>query len=91
MPKRVENPFFVGYCPELDVSPVLGPDEAFYYKTLKKSQVATVHINIDTEVSILSSYLAMPRQGHLKTVLHAMSYMKFKHNLQSDFDHPIPI
>ena len=34
LPKRAENPFESGYCPELDMSPVLRPDEAFYYQSL---------------------------------------------------------
>ena len=33
-PKRAGNPFKTGYSPELDVSPVLGPDEVSYYKSL---------------------------------------------------------
>ena len=28
LPKKADNPFKSGYCPELDVSPVLGPNEA---------------------------------------------------------------
>ena len=35
LPKWAENPFKYGYCPELDVSPVLGPDEASYYQSLR--------------------------------------------------------
>ena len=30
--KRADNPFESGYCPELDVSPVLGPDDASYHQ-----------------------------------------------------------
>ena len=32
--RRADNPFISGYCPELDVSLVLGPDEASYYHSL---------------------------------------------------------
>ena len=34
LPKRAKNPIESGYCPELDVSPCLGPDEASYYQSL---------------------------------------------------------
>ena len=34
LPKRAENPFESGNCPELDVSPVLGPDEVSYCQFL---------------------------------------------------------
>ena len=30
LPQRAENPFSICYCPELDVSSVLGPEEASY-------------------------------------------------------------
>ena len=34
LPKRADNPFKSDYCPELDVSPILGPDEESYYQFL---------------------------------------------------------
>jgi hypothetical protein len=32
-------------------------------------------IDIATEVSMLSSYLACPRKGHLENALHVMGYL----------------
>ena len=37
-------------------------------------------IDIAVEVSQLSSFLAMPRQGHLVNALYIMSYLKINHN-----------
>ena len=37
-------------------------------------------INICTEVSLLSSYSAMPREGHLEATLHVFSFLKSKSN-----------
>jgi hypothetical protein len=37
------------------------------------------HINIATEVSLLSSHHAYPCEGHLETALHVMSYLSQKH------------
>ena len=47
-------------------------------------------IDIATEVSLLSSHLAYPREGHLETALHIMSYLRQKHNTRLIFDptHP---
>ena len=44
------------------------------------------HVDINTEVSLLSSYLPMPRQGHLEAVLHKMSCLNLKHKLQLAFN-----
>ena len=47
-------------------------------------------IDINTEVSLPSSYSAVPRQGHLDAVLHIIGYLKLRHNLRLAFDsfHP---
>ena len=34
LPKRAENPFESGYCPKLDMSPILGPNEVSYYQSV---------------------------------------------------------
>ena len=38
------------------------------------------------QVSILSSHLAYPREGHLDAALHIMGYLKAKHNSRLVFD-----
>jgi hypothetical protein len=47
-------------------------------------------IDIATEVTLLSSHLVFPREGHLETALHIMSYLSHKHNTRLIFDptHP---
>jgi hypothetical protein len=47
-------------------------------------------IDIETEVSMLSSYLAYPRKGHLENALHVMGYLRLKHNSQLIFDPTYP-
>jgi hypothetical protein len=42
--------------------------------------VELARIVIATEVSMLSSYLACPRKGHLENALHVMGYLRLKHN-----------
>jgi hypothetical protein len=47
-------------------------------------------IDIATEVSLLSFYLAYPSKGHLETALHIMSYLSHKHNTRLIFDPTYP-
>jgi len=47
-------------------------------------------IDIATEVSMLSSYLAFPREGHLEAALHIMGYLQLKHNARLIFDPTYP-
>jgi hypothetical protein len=47
-------------------------------------------IEIATEVSLLSSHLTFPREGHLETALHIMSYLSQKHNTRLIFDPAYP-
>ena len=71
----------MGYCPEWNVSSVLGLDDASYYQSLiriMRWMIDMGHIDVKTEVSLLSSYMAMPRQGHSEAVLHIMGYLKLK-------------
>ena len=37
-------------------------------------------INIATEVSLLASHVALPREGHLEAVFNMYAYLKHKHN-----------
>ena len=93
LPKRADNPFESGYSPKLDVSPVLGPEEASYYKPLigvMRWMIEIERIDINTEVSPFSSYSAMLRQGHLEAVLHIMGYLKLRHNSRLMFDPSYP-
>jgi hypothetical protein len=48
------------------------------------------HIDIMTEVSLLSSHLAYPCEVHLETALHIMSYLSQKHNTRLIFDPTYP-
>jgi hypothetical protein len=47
-------------------------------------------IAIITEVSMLSPYLFLPREGHLEAVFHVFAYLGLHHNARVVFDptHP---
>ena len=93
LPNRVSSPMRTGYVPELDVSPELDSDKASFYA----SQIGVLRwivelgwIDIITEVSTLSSHLALPRQGHLDAVYHLFAYLEKKHNARIAFDPTYP-
>ena len=47
-------------------------------------------VDIAVEVSLLSSYLANPREGHLEAAIHIMGYLRLKHNTRLVFDPTYP-
>ena len=91
--KHAPNPFPLGYEPSMDVSRLLTPDEASYFQTIigvMRWMVELGRIDITTEVSQLSSHLAMPREGHLMNALHIMSHLRWKHNSRLVLDPSYP-
>ena len=65
----MSGPWPTDYASELDETPELSPAIANYYQ----SEVGVLHwivelgrVDIITEVSILASHMAMPREGHLE-------------------------
>eukprot|EP00978_Attheya_sp_CCMP212_P012593 scaffold31500_cov55-Attheya_sp.AAC.2 len=77
---KISGPTSPGYCPELDISPELGPEKANYYQNLigvLRWAMELGHIDIHVEVALLSSHLViMPRKGHLDQVFHIFAYLK---------------
>ena len=64
MPKKAEYPFKMGYDPELDTSPELDPDAAFYFLTIIGVLRWIMELGrnvIMTKVSLLLSHVALPR------------------------------
>ena len=60
------------YRAEIDISPELDATDAANYQSLigiLQWMVELGRVDITTEVSMLSSCLALPREGHLKQVL----------------------
>ena len=86
------KPMTPGYRPELDVSPLLDEDQASYYMSLigiLRWMVELGRIDICVDVSLLSSFMAQPRVGHMLEVLHVFSYLKSHENSKLVFD-PYP-
>jgi hypothetical protein len=47
-------------------------------------------IGIITEVSVLSTYLLLPREGHLESVFRVFAYLGLHHNARAVFDPTYP-
>ncbi len=93
IPARADNPFPVDYDPSTDLSDILDPVCSSFYQHLVGAMRWMVElgcIDIATEVSMLFSYLACPREGHLENVLHVMGYLRLKHSSQLTFDPTYP-
>ncbi len=93
IPARVDNPFPVDYDPSTDLSDMLDLDCSSFYQHLigvMRWVVELGCIDIATEVSMLSFYLACPCEGHLENALNVMGYLRLKHNLRLIFDPTYP-
>ena len=94
LPAKAETPIQSTYCPELDVSPELGAEDALYYQSLigvLRWIVELGRVDICLEVSMLSSHLALPREGHMQQVLQAFAYLKKYHNTELVYDLSNPV
>jgi hypothetical protein len=93
LPKRAATPFAAGYRPEMDTSPELDAEKAHYYMSqigILRWCVELGRVDIITEVSMLASHLALPREGHLEAVFHMFAYLERKHNSRMIFDPTYP-
>lgn len=93
LPKKVNTPMTVGYHPELDGSPELGPeDRTRYLEFIGIIRWATEIGRVDVlhEVSILSQYQAAPREGHMEQILHIFAYWKFEEKVSIYLDPRLP-
>ena len=81
--------FIKDYLPGLDKSEELNPVEANYYQSLigiVRWMIKIGRIDMITEVSLLYSYLANPRRGHLEAVFNIFAFLENNHNARMVFD-----
>ena len=91
--KRTSGPFPTDYAPELDTTEVLDHGKSSFYQSqigVLRWIVELGRVDIITEVSELSSFLAMPREGHLDAVFHIFNYLEKRHNARIAFDPSYP-
>ena len=83
LPKRASSPLTFEYRPELDQTPELSLKEAAYYQSLigiLRWAVELGQMDITNEVSMMSSQLAMPREGKMIQRFHIFAFLKIHHN-----------
>jgi hypothetical protein len=89
MPTEAETPIRATYRPELDVSLELTPVYSAYYQSLiglLRWIVDFGRVDVCLDVSMLSSHLALPREGQLVEALQIFSYLRKYHNTELVFD-----
>jgi hypothetical protein len=92
-PFKAPTPLSSGYRPEIDVSPELGDTDSSYFYSLVGVLwwiVELGRVNIDVQVSMMSSHLALPQAGHLKEIYHIFAYLKAHSNTEMVFN-PRPV
>jgi hypothetical protein len=92
-PSKCTAPFSTKYRPECDVTPELEPEEASYFQSIigvLRWAVKLGRIDITAEVSMLSSHLALPRDGHLAQAFHMFAYLEPRHASRLVFDPTYP-
>jgi hypothetical protein len=93
IPPQADNPFPANYCPGTNLTDPLDDNCASFFMHLigvMRWMLELGRIDITIKISMLSSYLAYPREGHLKAALHVMGYLRLKHNSRLIFDPTYP-
>ena len=89
MPKKAENPFKMGYDPDLDTSQELDLDAAHHYLTIigiLRWMIELERIDIFMKVSLLSSHIALPSERHLEASVHVMAHVGQRYSSRLVYD-----
>ena len=82
-----------GYKPEMDCTAELKADGVQQYQEIVGQlqwAVELGRVDILLETSLMSTYLAMPREGHLEQLLHIVGYLKSHKKMRILFDASYP-
>ena len=93
LPTKCYTPLSTDYHPELETTPELKADGVQHYQELigiLRWAVELGKVDILLETALLSTYLAMPRSGHLDQVYRMFGYLKLypKRKIAFDLQHP---
>jgi hypothetical protein len=86
--KKASGQFAGRYNPELDESPELDPTRANLYQSqigILRWCVELGRIDVITEVSMFSTYLFLPLEGHPEAVFRVFAYLGIHHNARVVF------
>ena len=87
--KDNQSPISSSYCPELDETEELSTEDASHYHSLigiLRWIVKLGRVDMITEISMLSSCIALPRFGYLLEVFNIFAYLDVHHNTEMVFD-----
>jgi hypothetical protein len=87
--KELPTPMSGTYKPEVNVSPELSPEMTNLYQSqvgVFRWYINMGRLDITTEVSMLASHMAAPREGHLNAMFHVFAYFKTKNNARLIYD-----
>ena len=91
--KGTYSPLSSNYRPKCDITPELDSTDASYYALLigiLRWMVEMGRIDICCEVSMMSSFVALSREGHLQQLFRMFSYLKLHHNATLVLDPSYP-
>ena len=93
LPSKCYTPLPSDYRPELETSPELKSDGIQLYQELVgvlRWAVELGRVDILLEVALMSTHMAMPREGHLQQLYRIFGYFKIypKRKIAFDFHHP---
>lgn len=93
LPTKCYTPLASDYRPEFDASPELKSDGIQVYQELigvLRWAVELGRVDILLETALMSTYMAMPREGHLQQIYRIFGYLKShpKRKLAFDPQHP---
>jgi hypothetical protein len=93
LPSKCYTPLSSDYCPELEVSLELKSDGIQLYQEMigvLRWAVELGRVDILLEASLMSTYMAMPREGHLQQLYRIFGYLKLypKRIIAFDYQHP---
>ena len=89
LPSKATTPMDHNYIPELDDTPELHDDDITFYQEIigmLRWAIEIGRVDINTEISLLSSFQAAPREGHLNQLLRIVAFLKRKPKLTLYFD-----
>ena len=94
LPNSMDQSLKRDYRPKLDDTAELEPTDAAYYQSLigvLRWIVELGRVDIATEVSIMSSCMALPRFCHMIQLYNIFAYSKKHHNTEMIFDPSEPV
>ena len=90
---RAVTPIINDYSPELNESDELESDKVTFYQEIigmMRWAIEIGRVDINMELSLLSSYQAAPRLGHLEQLLYIVAFLRKKPKLTLYFDPSLP-